>query len=274
MTDPNAAFVGSIPSHYERYLGPIFFHGFADDLVARVPITSHMRILETACGSGIVTERLWSRLAGRGTLTATDLNEAMLDEARAKRIEGAGLVWRQADATQLPFDDGSFDVVVCQFGLMFFPDKLAGIKEAFRALRPGGLYLFSVWDDIVHNRVASITRETIASFFPDDPPQFYSVPFGLYDLVPIRALLASAGFEQVETETVDKVGLSPSAAEAALGLLEGNPIGTEIRKRRPEALPAIQEAVARNLAAELGDHPVRGPLRAHVVRATKPGLRA
>ena len=201
---------------------------------------------------------------------ATDLNEAMFARARDKSVGGLGVEWRQADATSLPFDDASFDVVVCQFGLMFFPDKPAGIREAFRVLKPGGHYLFSVWDALAHNSVASIAHETLASFFPDNPPQFYTVPFSLHDVRPIYAWLEIAGFRNVESETVAKVGRSPSAEEAALGLVEGNPIRTEIVNRRPEALTAIKEAVARNLAAQLGDSPVRCPLRAHVLRAQRP----
>lgn len=271
MSDPNAAaFVGSIPSNYDRYLGPIFFHAFADDLVARVPIRDGMRVLETACGTGIATERLLDRLAGRGALVATDLNEAMFAHARARGVGGPGLVWRQADASSLPFEDDSFDVVICQFGLMFLPDKAAGIGEAFRVLKPGGHYIFNVWDALTHNPVARIAHETLVSFFPDDPPRFYSVPFGLHEVRAVVAWLESAGFREVEWETLAKVGLSPSAAEAALGLIEGNPIRAEIMSRRPDAVEAIREAVARNLAEELGDRPVRCPLRAHVLRGRKP----
>lgn len=269
MTSPNAAFIGSIPVNYDRYLGPIFFHAYADDLAARVPVTDGMRLLETACGTGIVTERLLRRLGGRGTIVATDLNEAMFAHARRKGVVGSGLEWRKADGTALPFDDASFDVVVSQFGLMFFPDKAAGVREAYRVLRPGGHYLFNVWDALAHNAVARITHETVASFFPDGPPQFYTVPFSLHDVVPIEAWLQSAGFRNVEWETVAKVGTSPSAAEAATGLIEGNPIYAEIMNRRPEALRDIKDAVARNLAEQLGDRPVRCPLRAHVFHARK-----
>jgi ubiquinone/menaquinone biosynthesis C-methylase UbiE len=269
VTTSNAAFVGSIPQNYDRYLGPVFFHHYADDLVTRVPVTPGMRVLETACGTGIVTERLIRRLAEHGSIVATDLNEAMFAHARRRGVDAAALEWRQADATTLPFDDGSFDTVVCQFGLMFFPDKSAGVREAFRVLKPGGRYLFSVWDALEHNAVARITHETVASFFPDSPPQFYTVPFSLHDPAPIRAWLESAGFRSVDCQTVAKVGTSPSATEAAIGLIEGNPIYAEIMTRRPEALEDIKSAVARNLAAELGDRPVRSPERAHVFTAEK-----
>ena len=138
-------------------------------------------MLEVACGTGIVTERLVRRLAGQGTLVATDLNDAMIAHARARIPADPALEWRQADGTSLPFPDRAFDVVVCEFGLMFFPDKAAGVREAFRVLRPGGVYLFNVWDERGRNTDPRIAHETIGAFFPDDPPQFYEVPFNLHD---------------------------------------------------------------------------------------------
>ncbi len=270
MADRNAAFVGSIPTNYDRNLGPLFFHHYADDLAARLPVHPGMRVLETACGTGLCTARLAARLGDHGTLVATDLNEPMLDCGRAKLPGGARLQWRQADAAKLPFEDRSFDAVVCQFGLMFLPDKAAGVAEAFRVLRPGGTYLFNVWDAIEHNAVARITHEVVASFFPTDPPQFYTIPFSLHDPTPIRDWLDAAGFRDVEWVPVAKVGASPSASDAVLGLIEGNPIYTAIMERRPQLLSEIKGAVARKLAAELGDHPMRCQLRALVFSARRP----
>jgi ubiquinone/menaquinone biosynthesis C-methylase UbiE len=170
--------VGSIPKNYDRYLGPLFFHDYADDLVARLPSSPGMRVLETACGTGIVTERLWNRLRGRGSLVATDLNGPMLAHAQTRLAPDPNLQWRQADATKLPFPDASFDAVVCQFGIMFFPDKAVGAREAFRVLRPGGTWPFNVWDAMERVPVVRITHETVARFFPTDPPQFYRIPPG------------------------------------------------------------------------------------------------
>ena len=146
VAEQHAAFVGTVPLNYDRYLGPLLFVPYADDLAARLPVAPGTRVLEVACGTGIVTERLVRRLAGQGTLVATDLNDAMIAHARARIPADPALEWRQADGTSLPFPDGAFDVVVCEFGLMFFPDKAAGVREAFRVLRPGGTYLFNVWD--------------------------------------------------------------------------------------------------------------------------------
>jgi ubiquinone/menaquinone biosynthesis C-methylase UbiE len=271
MADKNAAFVGDIPGNYDRYLRTVFFQGFAEDLARRLTLKPGMRVLETACGTGIVTRQLLDRMRGHGTLVATDLNGAMIDHARRQVSAEPGIVeWQTADATKLPFPDGSFDAVVCQFGLMFFPDKGAGIREAFRVLKPGGRYLFNVWDTMARNAFGRITHETVASFFPTDPPSFYTVPFSLHDPEPTRALLEAAGFGQIAWTHLETTGTSPSAAEASIGLIEGNPILGAIMERRPEALGEIKRAVAARITAELGDSPVRAPLRALVFTARRP----
>ena len=269
MADRHAAFTGAIPANYDRFLGPIFFHQYANDLAARLPVRLGMRVLEVACGTGLVTVRLLTRLGDQGTLVATDLNVAMIAHGRATIPSGPRLEWREADGTKLPFEQKSFDAVLCQFGLMFFPDKAAGIREAFRVLKPAGLYLFNVWDAIEHNAVARITHETVASFFPTDPPQFYTIPFSLHDPVPIRGWLDAAGFKDITWLQVAKAGTSPSAAEAVNGLIDGNPIYGAIMQRQPDLLPEIKRAVVRKIAAELGDHPVRCNLRALVFSARR-----
>jgi len=269
MTDRHVAFVGDVPSNYDRYLGPVLFHGFADDLAGRLEVKSGIRVLETACGTGIVSRRLAERLRGVGSLVATDLNEAMIAYAQ-KQAPAPHVEWQPADATRLPFPDESFDAAVCQFGLMFFPDKAAGIREAFRVLKPGGQYLFNVWDILAKNPAARIAHETAGRFFPADPPNFYCVPYSLHDPAPVRQWLEGAGFTRIEVTHVATQGSSPSAAEAAIGLIEGNPISAAIVERRADALEEVKQSVAAAVAAELGDPPVRIPLHAVVFSARRP----
>lgn len=269
MTERNAAFVGSIPENYDLYLGPALFEPYAADMAGRVEVAGGASVLEVACGTGILTRCLGERLPAGARLVATDLNQAMLDYAARKLGAGASVEWRQADACELPFEDESFDAVVCQFGLMFVPDKPRACAEARRVLKPGGTFYFSVWDALERNDLAHAAHETISTFFPDDPPNFYQVPFSLHDPSEVASLLAGAGFRNPQTTLLALESVSPSAAEAARGLVEGNPVRGAIEERRPEALAEIVAAVAGTVAGRCGDRPVRGTMRAHVWTATR-----
>jgi len=260
----------TMAQNYDRYLGPLFFYPYADDLVARVPVRPGIRVLEIACGTGIVTARLWNQLRGQGSLVATDLNESMLAYAQTQVPAAPGLEWRQVDATKLPFPDLMFDAVVCEFGLMFFPDKAASAAEAFRVLHPGGCWLFNVWDALERNRIGALANETVAAFFPTDPPGFFRAPFAYHDPTTITTLLERAGFETIHWEYVEKIGTSLSATDAATGLIDGAPIGAEIIARRADAVPEIKMALADRVAVEFGDPPARIPLRALVFSASRP----
>ena len=267
MTDANARFVGSIPEHYDRHLGPVLFEPYARDLAARLEAREGARVLEIACGTGIATRQLRQRLPAGTRLVASDLNEPMLAHAR-RRLEGVrGIEWRQADAGALPFPPASFEAVVCQFGLMFVPDKAAVCREVRRVLAPGGTFLFNVWDSLENNRFARLAHETISGFFAGDPPTFYEVPFSLSRTDVLRALVSGAGFEAIEVTPVSLEGRSPSAEDLARGLVEGNPVGTTIRERGGVQVAEVIAAVAAAVAKEFGDRPVRVPLYAIVVSA-------
>ncbi|MDP9004174.1 MAG: class I SAM-dependent methyltransferase [Verrucomicrobiota bacterium] len=227
--DKNAAFGGSIPENYDRYLGPSFFEPYANDMAARLDPARHRRVLEIACGTGIVTRCLRERLASDANLVATDLNPAMLAFAQKTPVEN--VTWREADATTLPFPDGSFDAVVCQFGVMFFPDKETAFRETHRVLSAGGVFLFNVWDSLEQNPAPRTAHETIHSFFDRDPPNFYETPFGFHDPDLIRRLLRAAGFEEIEISAVTLPCRNRSAAEFAIGLVRGNPVATAIEER-------------------------------------------
>ena len=175
MSDNNAAFVGAIPENYDRYLGPVLFEPYAADLVTRLNLPKNAAVLELACGTGIVTRHLRAQLAPRAKIVATDLNDAMLAYARRKFDNSETIEWKQADATDLPFADQSFDAVVCQLGLMFFPDKEKAMRETYRVLKPGGVFVFNVWDAIEHNDLQHIAHTIISRFFDDNPPDFYQI---------------------------------------------------------------------------------------------------
>jgi SAM-dependent methyltransferase len=202
-------------------------------------------------------------------LTATDLNEPMLAYARDRIGPDRRLHWRQADALDLPFDDGEFDAVVCQFGIMFFPDKPRAVREFHRVLAPGGHLLFSVWDSFEHNPVAAAIHASIAEVLPENPPAFYQIPYGYHDIDELRALTTSAGFSSVRVEAVDFTGESSSAAAAARGLVHGNPVVNAIRERGLAYVDEIESLTAERLATDYGDNPLRVPIRALVVTATR-----
>jgi ubiquinone/menaquinone biosynthesis C-methylase UbiE len=266
MMNRNARFTGSIPAAYDRFLGSMLFEPFADDLTARLTVPPTAAVLELACGTGILTERLRRALPATVTLTATDLNEPMLAYARAK-VRDAGITWQPADAQALPFPDAVFDAVACQFGLMFVPDKTRAFGEVRRMLRAHGQFAFNVWLSLAENPLGRIALETIARYFTSDQPTFYEVPFAFHDEACIRDLLRAARFEVVSCERVVLEARSPSAHDAARGVVTGNPILLDILERATAPAEEIIDAVAAGLAAEGGAAPLRLPMRALVVLA-------
>ncbi|CAN7669057.1 class I SAM-dependent methyltransferase [Rhizobium sp. LjRoot254] len=270
MTGADKVFAGNIPAIYEKYLVPMIFEPYAQDMAARVARLRPARILEIAAGTGVVTRAMTATLGPDAEIVATDLNQPMLDAA-AERQEGRGNVtFRQADAQALPFEDQSFDAAVCQFGVMFFPDKAKCYREALRVLKPGGAYVFAVWDRIATNEFVTVANAALAKCLPGDPPKFMErAPHGYYDIEAITAEVRDAGFSKVDAETVDKVSRARSALDAATGYCQGNPLRNEIEARAPGQLQAVTESVAAALAAHFGQGPIEGRLRAHVFTATR-----
>lgn len=262
-----AEFSGSVPSFYDRYLGPVLFEPYAKDLVSRLPPGDLLRVLEIACGTGIVTRRLRASLGNSATLIATDLNESMLDYAR-DAVAADGIIWQQADAQALEFAEGSFDVVVCQFGFTFLPDKVQGFREVHRVLAPGGLLLANTWHSLEANPVAGAVHATVARLFPADPPRFLEVPYGYHETDQIRLDMALAGWENLRLETVRVQALAPSAADLATGFAFGTPLAHELAERGADA-----DAVVRSLTAALipvsGERPAKPTLAATVIRAVR-----
>lgn len=269
----DALFAGSIPEYYHRYLGPLLFAGYAADLCGRLrPLPANdASVLEVAAGTGILTERLRRHLSPEVRLIATDLNAPMLDVAQRSMAGAvaAGITWKVADAGSLPFADECFDAVVCQLGVMFFPDKGQAAREAYRVLRPSGQWLFNVWGSWEENSFARIVHEAIAGFFPADPPQFYQVPFSFPDPMALRQLVLSAGFPEAEITALTRTAVAPSALEAATGIVRGNPVIAAIEERGGDP-EAIIRKVAESLARAFGDYPLRLPTCVRVVAAYRP----
>ncbi len=267
MGSSDAVFAGSVPAIYEEYLVPLLFEPYAEDVARRLADLREGVVLEIAAGTGAVTRALLKALPPTVQVIATDLNEGMLRLGQA-RAGGPAVSWRQADAQKLPFDDASVDAVVCQFGVMFIPDKLVAYREALRVLRPSGRYVFNVWGSLEHNQVSDVVTRSVAALFPNDPPLFFErTPFGYHDLATIRSELESAGFGRIEIETVEKVTRAPSAAHVAFGLCKGTPLRSEIEARAPTGLDDITGVATDALAACFGSEAFDNRMQAHVVTA-------
>ena len=270
MTGADKVFAGSIPAIYQRYMVPMIFEPYARDVAERLASFGPGRVLEIAAGTGVVTRAIAERLPPDTEIVATDLNQPMLDTAVELQGGQGKVTFRQADALALPFDDNSFDAVVCQFGVMFFPDKHQGYREALRVLSPGGTYMFTVWDRISANEFATVASAALAARFPDDPPKFMErTPHGYHDVDAIAAAVRDAGFSKVSVDTADKVSRANSALDAATGYCQGNPFRNEIEARAPGGLQSVTEAVASALAERFGQGPIEGRIRAHVITAIR-----
>ena len=252
----HVSFAGSIPEEYDRGLGPVIFAGYASDMARRAASLAPVHVLELAAGTGIVTRQLRDRLPAETNLTATDLNPPMLDVARRKFAPGERVTFATADAMSLPFADAAFDAVVCQFGVMFFPDKARAYNEVHRVLAPGGRYLFSVWDSHRHNPYGRIAHEVVSGFFPENPPQFYHMPFHYHAIDPIKEALLDAGFSDIRIHVMPLAAGTMDIAAFARGLVHGNPTIDEIHKRGsidPERIVhALTEALSRHASEHDG----------------------
>ena len=266
MSDTDKGFTGSIPKVYDKYLVPLIFEPYAADLVNRLRSRSLSRVLEIAAGTGVVTRALASALPESVSIVATDLNQAMLDQAALIGTKRT-VDWRQADAMQLPFEDGTFDAVLCQFGVMFFPDKAKAFAEARRVLRPGGVFIFNVWDRITENEFVDTVTVALATCFPNDPPRFMvRIPHGYHDPHTIERDLANGGFtKSARIATVAERSRAESALVPAIAYCQGTPLRSEIEARDASRLDEATDIAAEAIAQRFGRGAVDGKIQAHIV---------
>jgi ubiquinone/menaquinone biosynthesis C-methylase UbiE len=268
MSATDTVFAGSIPRIYDRYMVPMLFAPYAQEMARRAQAFAPSSILETAAGTGVVTQALHQALP-KASIVATDLNEPMLEQA-ATRLGGAGVRFEPANAQDLPFDDSSFDLVACQFGVMFFPDKVRANAEARRVLKDGGHYMLGIWDRIERNVATRAAGQAVAALFPNDAGAFYErIPFRYFEQDGIRADLSAAGFEDVQIESVELMSRAPSARDAAIGFVQGTPMRSEIEKRDPAMVAVATEAATEALRQFEGANGFEAPTSALIVTATK-----
>jgi ubiquinone/menaquinone biosynthesis C-methylase UbiE len=270
MSERDEVFSGSIPKFYDTLMVPLIFEAYAADLAQRAVACAPGAVLETAAGSGVVTRLLAPELRAQACYVVTDLNQAMLDYAAARQGPDSRIAWRQADALALPFDAASFDVVCCQFGAMFFPDRVAGYTEAHRVLRPGGRFVFNVWDRIEENAFADEVTNALAVLFAHDPPRFLArTPHGYHDMALVREELTRAGFSDIRIETHAKLSQAPSARAAAAAYCQGTPLRNEIEACGAGMLEHATDCATEAISSRHGEGPVAGKIQAHVIVALR-----
>jgi ubiquinone/menaquinone biosynthesis C-methylase UbiE len=268
MLETDKSFAGSVPENYDRYMVPLIFEPYAADIARRAASLSPSAVLETAAGSGVVSRALAPKLSRSASYIVTDLNQSMIDHAASRQPPDSRIKWRQADALALPFENASFDLVCCQFGAMFFPDRTAGYREARRVLKPGGHFLFNVWDRIEENVFADDVTNALARMFPNDPPRFLArTPHGYHDTILIRGELEQAGFSRVTIETRAEQSRASSPRIPALAYCQGTPLRNEIEVRARGMLDAATDCAESAIADTHGPGEVAAKIQAHVIVA-------
>ena len=267
MHDADQLFSGSIPENYDRYMVPLIFAPYAAQIADQAAALKPRSILEIATGTGVVTRALVPRLSADAQYVASDLNQAMIDYAASQQGPDARVSWRQADAMALPFEDGSFDLALCQFGAMFFPNRVVAYREARRVLKRGGHFLFNVWDRIEENEFADDVTNALALMFPQDPPRFMArTPHGYHDRALIARDLEEAAFSQITIETRAETSRAPSARLVATAYCHGTVLRTEIEARGGKLAEAT-EAAAAVVEAKHGSGEIAAKIQAHVIQA-------
>ncbi len=267
MSSSHSKFTGEIPKYYEKYLGPLIFKEYAEDLAHRVSVPSNGVILEIAAGTGMATRKLRDTVSSDVHIIATDITNDMLDMAKKKFDDNDNIEFQLANAIDLPFEDSKFDVLVCQFSLMFFPNKIEALKEAKRVLKPGGTFIFNVWDSFKHNDFVRIVNQTVVNCLPFEPPIFFSVPFGFYNIEVIKELLYEAGFTELEIAVLPKISKSNEARDVASGFVLGTPVRLQIEESAEEPLEKIVDIVERSIGDEFGYNSLEANIQAIVFTA-------
>ena len=270
MTKPasDTSFTNDVARFYESTLVPLIFEPYADDLAARAQALGPNSVLEVACGTGVVTRALAAVLPSACAIFATDLNDAMVAHGELMGTTRP-VTWRQADVMALPYPDKSFDLVVCQFGVMFFPNRVAAYQEIRRVLRPAGTLLFNIWNGIENNEFADVITDAVSTLYPGDPPVFLTrTPYGHGSPIEIEDDLRAAGFKECRFSQRDDISAAAAPDLPAIAYCQGTPLRNEIEAREPGGLERATAAATEALRARYGDGPIEGRISAVVVAAS------
>lgn len=267
MEENHVKFAGSIPEYYEKYFVPVIFEKYAEKLSDAIAYKDGISLLETACGTGAVTRSILRKMPDNARLIATDFNDAMLVEAAKKLDNNAVVELQQADAMKLPFDEEVFDAVVCQFGVMFFPTRTVAYKEVARVLKPGGAFHFNVWDTLDNNHFAKSVHEAAAEIYPENPPEFFKLPYGYNDISLIVEELQQSGFADIDIKVRPLISSAKSARYMAIAYSTGSPLANEIAERGTPSTDEVVDLLEVLLRKEYGDGPVSGLMQAFQISA-------
>ena len=260
----------SAPEAYERYMVPTLFVPWAHDLLSRVAPQSGERVVDVACGTGIVA-RLAATLVGEtGYVVGVDLNQAMLDVAGTQTSSPAAtLEWYEADVNAMPCDDAAFDVALCQQGFQFFPDKAAALREIHRVLAPGGRFVLSVWRPLSQNPYQRLLGDALEKHLGSEAATGWRAACGLGDAETLRTLLTEAGFEDVHISIAIVTMRNPSLATFIPGQLAASPWAGAVAALDATAQSALLDDVISALQPYTDDDGLAVPTESHVVRARK-----
>lgn len=261
MANEYSAFTGSVPEKYDRYLGPFLFEHFASVLTDKLSKFKPSKILDIACGTGIVTKKI-AEMLPEARVIGLDLNPDMIEYGKRTSNGSFPIEWKVSDASNLPFDNDTFDAVTCQFGIMFFPDKVRALKEVMRVLKPNGVFIFNTWDSLQKNDIMQTADDVVVRIFRDNPPDFYKIPFSMYDTKEINNLLNEAGFKDINIEYVTNNAEHESVEALSVGIVEGNPIIGQINERDPSKVPLVRSEFEKEAKTKFGDRPIKASLSA------------
>jgi len=268
VANDSVSFSGSIPEYYDKYLGPLLFEEYSIDLANRLQLPKGGALLELAAGTGRATMHIRKLLSNDISMMITDLKEVMLEIAKEKLADAENIDFQGVDATDLPFHNSTYDAIVCQFGIMFFPDKQKSFDEMFRVLKAKGSLTFSVWDSFKYNPMIKLVNDSLLGIFPENPPKFLDIPFGYFDLNKIKDSLLQAGFTDINIAILPKTIRTDNAKNAPIGFIRGNPLSLQIPKLGGD-LDQIINTISTQISQEYGDPPIEAPMQAIVFQAHK-----
>ena len=261
---------GNASENYERHLVPTMFTPWAHDLIGRVALQTGERVMDVACGTGIVA-RLAAEIVGRsGQVVGVDLNSGMLEIARAQTpTAGARVEWREGDVNDLPYDDATFDALLCQQGFQFFPDKSKAIHEMHRVLAPSGRLGLSVWRSIPYNPYFRALSDALEHHVSPEAAMSMRAVCSFGDAEALRTLIAEAGFRDIRLHVVILTKRHPSLADYIPGQLSALPFAGLIEALEPSVQHALLNDIVETLQPYTDDEGLAVPLEVHTVVAWK-----